>query len=133
EHPHHSLLQLLALANGENVSGGGATQFKQASPPRRSRRRGARGWAQESRRTRVFYSGGWGPRAGGFAVQHARPRVGAGVTGGGVHRPGHGKHHQLPQQKDGRDHLRRSRAQGQAHARPLPARSRLGSGSRPSG
>ncbi|CAB1111643.1 unnamed protein product [Ectocarpus sp. CCAP 1310/34] len=31
EHPHHSLLQLLALANGENVSGGGATQarFKQ--------------------------------------------------------------------------------------------------------
>lgn len=28
EHPHHSLLQLLALANGENVSGGGATQVK---------------------------------------------------------------------------------------------------------
>ncbi|CAN0475949.1 unnamed protein product, partial [Ectocarpus sp. 8 AP-2014] len=30
EHPHHSLLQLLALTNGENVSGGGATQFKQS-------------------------------------------------------------------------------------------------------
>lgn len=28
EHPHHSLLQLLALANGENVSGGGATQAR---------------------------------------------------------------------------------------------------------
>ncbi|CAM9772898.1 unnamed protein product, partial [Discosporangium mesarthrocarpum] len=28
EHPHHSLLQLLALANGENVSGGGARQVR---------------------------------------------------------------------------------------------------------
>ncbi|CAM9178191.1 unnamed protein product, partial [Ectocarpus sp. 12 AP-2014] len=74
-----------------------------------------------------------GLRAGGFAVQHARPRVGAGMTGGDVHRPGHGKHHQVSQQEDGRNHFRPSRAQGQAHAGPLPARSRLGSGGRLSG
>ncbi|CAN0563078.1 unnamed protein product, partial [Ectocarpus sp. 12 AP-2014] len=98
EHPHHSLLQLLALTNGENVSGGGgyaveAERFNREDPGGE----GARGWAQESRRTRVFCKGGWVLRAGGFAVQHARPRVGAGTTDGGVHKPGRGKHHQLSQ------------------------------------
>lgn len=35
EHPHHSLLQLLALANGEKVSGGGGTQARETGGKRR--------------------------------------------------------------------------------------------------
>eukprot|EP00903_Cladosiphon_okamuranus_P016144 g14899.t1 len=49
EHPHHSLLQLLALANGENVSGGGATQFKQNVSTEKIQ--AARGLLEDLRRT----------------------------------------------------------------------------------